>query len=220
MAHAAPPTTHPNPTSLWPTGWRIGITGGIGAGKSLVGHHLAEQGHPVIDADAVVHALYDDPAVLNQVATLLGSGVITPQHGLDRQRLAALIFQDAEAKQQLERLIHPMVRQRMHAFYAEHAHAPVVFGLVPLLFENGLQTDYDQVWVIHTPEPLLRERLAAQRGYSPQETTRRLANQWSVERKRQLADWVADNTGTPEHLLQQVDLKLAQLLSAPPGVEQ
>jgi dephospho-CoA kinase len=203
---------------------RLGITGTIGSGKSLVGQYLEALGVPVLDTDAVVHQLYEDPERLKVLSRVFpdvprtqwlletDSGV-----SLNRQGVAELLFthpQRATYKAALEGVVHPWVRDKTEAFLAS-ASAPVVAVLVPLLFEAKSEGLYDEIWVVDVqPESVLIERLQRRHpSWSLETIQNRLNSQWPASQKRALADVVIDNSGLPESTQTQVSLHLRALMT-------
>lgn len=187
----------------------IGLTGGIGAGKSAVAALLAERGAVVIDADAIAREVVapGTPGLAAVVAEF-GDSVLAPDGSLDRAALAALVFDDDDARARLNAIVHPLVGARALelAAAAEHAdpHAVVVHD-VPLLVENGLAGSYDLVLVVEAPAALRLDRLRA-RGVSEQDARARMAAQADDEQRRAVADAVIVNDGTLAELAARVDL--------------
>lgn len=187
----------------------IGLTGGIGAGKSAVAALLAERGALVIDADAIAREVVapGTPGLAAVVAEF-GDSVLAPDGSLDRAALAALVFDDDDARARLNAIVHPLVGARALelAAAAEHTdpHAVVVHD-VPLLVENGLAGSYDLVLVVEAPTALRLDRLRA-RGVSEQDARARMAAQADDEQRRAAADAVIVNDGTLAELAARVDL--------------
>ena len=198
----------------------ISITGTIGAGKSLLGQILEENGIPVIDTDKVVHELLRSDLEAKEQIKASFPSVFTKLDGtdeeqIDRKKLAKIIFNDKEAKTKLENILHPKVRkvcaQRTSALANSIDRPKIIATLVPLLFESKRQADYDQVWTVVCPEDVLRQRLAKRDNLSPTEIDMRLAGQMSQEEKARLANKVLDNSKDKNHLRQQVLSALAEL---------
>jgi len=186
----------------------IGITGTIGAGKSTVGKILTQLGIPVIDTDKISHGLLEgDQTVKTLIKQHFPSVVKTDGSGvqINRKQLGAIIFNDAKAKKQLESILHPRVRQICQQQTQELAEQTnIVAVLIPLLFENRLQSQYDQTWTVTADDNMLRQRLMQRDGLSVQEIELRLAGQMSQEQKAEHADVVLDNSGNENELREKV----------------
>ena len=193
---------------------RIGLTGGIGSGKSTVAARLAELGAVVIDSDQLAREVVEPGSPgLARVVERFGSGVLAPDGSLDRPGLGRLVFGDPAALADLNAIVHPLVRARSEALTAEAAGAgaAVVVHDVPLLVENKLAAGYDRVVVVEAPLPLRLQRLAG-RGLDPDTARARIAAQASDEERRAVADIVLDNSGSVAELRAQVDAAWARLV--------
>jgi dephospho-CoA kinase len=167
----------------------IGLTGGIGAGKSAALEAFARHGAATLSSDAVVHHLYTRAAVRDAVVELLGPGVLDERGEIDRARVAAQVFGHPDRLRALEGLMHPLVAAELLRWRDEHAGtAPLLVHEVPLLFEAGLEDRYDRVVVITAPDELRRERAP--------EWERRSAHQLPEDEKRRRADDVYVNAGS------------------------
>ncbi len=187
---------------------RIGLTGGLAAGKSTVGRWLEEAGFPVMDADEVVAELYTSGAAgAVLVQNLFGDSFILEDGSVDRSRLAALVFSDSAARLRLEAAIHPLVRDRF-ATYAANQSAAVMEAT--LLVESGLDAECDLVITVEA-DPALRLQRAVDRGMDEEEAKRRLEAQSSGAARRAAAHWILWNNGSREELRRRVDELLAQL---------
>ncbi len=184
---------------------RVGLTGGIGSGKSEVSRRLSAHGAVIIDADvAAREVVAPGTPGLAQIAEAFGPGVLGPDGALDRERLGAIVFRDPALRAQLNAIVHPLVGEWMRA--AERAAAgPVRDGLimvhdVPLLAENGRAGDFDLVIVVDVPPELQIERLVSQRGMTPDQARARMAAQASRPQRLAVADLVIDNSGSLDDL--------------------
>jgi dephospho-CoA kinase len=184
----------------------IGITGGIGTGKSTLGKILLDLGYPVIDADDVVHlALSENTAVQEALRQHFGEAVFDAKTGKpSRPALAKRIFQNEADKVFLEDLLHPLVREKIKRFFQKNEGQSLAFALVPLLFESGLEVFYDEVWCVATSPDVQVARLKASRGMSDEQIQARLANQWNLDEKIKRSDRVLWNDGSLEDLETQV----------------
>ncbi|MBO0868212.1 MAG: dephospho-CoA kinase [Micromonosporaceae bacterium] len=184
----------------------VGLTGGIGAGKSAVASRLAEHGAIVIDADTLAREVVAPGTEgLAEVVAAFGPGVLAPDGGLDRAALGRLVFADEGARHRLERIIHPRVRARTAELAAAAPSDAVVVNDVPLLVEAGLAGGFDLVVVVLAAEATRVARLVRERGMSAQEARSRIAAQATDDQRRAVADVVLTNDGTLEQLHRQVD---------------
>ena len=193
---------------------RIGLTGGIASGKSSVGRELAERHQlPVLDADVYAReALAPGTAATHAVLANFGEAVAlggqartgSQDAAIDRAALGQVVFSDSAARAWLEALVHPLVRQRFEAALAELAAAPVVVLMIPLLFEAGLEGLCSETWLVDCDAPQQLARLMARDGLSESDARARIAAQWPLARKRELATVVLDNRGNPAALAEQV----------------
>ena len=173
---------------------RLGLTGSIGMGKSTVARMFAEEGVPLFDADAVVHALQGPEGALVAEIERRFPGTTGPQ-GVDRGALAERVLAEREALQNLEALVHPAVAREREAFLAAHADAPLVLLDIPLLFEAGGLRQVDKVAVVSAPADVQSARVLARPGMTEDKLERILARQLPDAEKRARADFVID-TGT------------------------
>jgi dephospho-CoA kinase len=184
---------------------RVGLTGGIGSGKSEVSRRLAAHGAVVIDADvAAREVVARGTPGLARVAETFGTDVLGPDGALDRERLGAIVFRDPASRATLNAIVHPLVREWMRA--AERAAVDaardglIIVHDVPLLAENRRAGDFDLVIVVDVPPGLQLQRLVSQRGMTPEQARARMAAQASREQRLAVADLVIDNSRTLEDL--------------------
>lgn len=173
----------------------VGLTGGIGSGKSEVARRLVDRGAVLIDADALAREVVE-PGAPGFAAVLaeFGSAVLGPDGFLDRSTLAARVFTDAAGRDRLNAVVHPLVRARTAELTAAAPPDAIVVNDVPLLVETGLAPSYDVVVVVEAP---LSQRLArlAERGLSEPDARRRMDAQATDDERRAVADVVVDNAG-------------------------
>ena len=179
---------------------RIGLTGGIGSGKSTVGQMLHERGVAVIDADAIARSVTAAQGVaIAAIVQSFGSDFITPDGALDRERMRAHVFSHPDAKKTLEAIIHPLVAQEIQR-QAQDAiasgHRTLVFD-VPLLVESGARwlAQVDRVLVVDCLEETQIQRVMARNGWKREAVQAVISAQASRARKLAVADWVIDNEG-------------------------
>jgi dephospho-CoA kinase len=184
----------------------VGLTGGIGSGKSTVSARLAELGAEVIDADAITRDLQQPGTeVFDAIVERFGPAVVAPDGGLDRQALADRVFADGDELQALNDIVHPAVGVEINRRLREASETDAIVVLdVPLLVESGREGLAALLVVDLDPEVAV-QRLVEQRGFSEPDARARMARQASREERRAKADRVLDNSGTREDLLRQVD---------------
>lgn len=184
----------------------VGLTGGVGSGKSTVADMLRELGASVVDADEAAHAVYEPGSPgFDAVVREFGDQYVAGGR-IDRSRLGELVFNDDDARRRLNSIVHPLVRDWMALRTAEAAErgAEVVVQDVPLLFENGLERLFTTVVLAYVPEEVQVERLVSGRGFTPERAQAMIAAQMPIENKRGLAHHVINNSGTREETLTQV----------------
>lgn len=185
---------------------RVGLTGGIGSGKSMVAGRLAEHGATVIDADRLAREVVaPGTGGLAEVVAEFGSGVLTADGELDRGALARMVFADDAARGRLNSIVHPMVARRTAELIAAAPDDAVVVHDVPLLVENGLGAGYHLVLVVDAPAEERVRRLVRQRGMAEDDARARIGAQAGEADRRAAADVWLDNSGTPDEVLAVVD---------------
>ena len=186
---------------------KIGLTGGIGSGKSTVSGRLAEHGAFIVDADKIACEIVEpgQPALAELDHAF--DGVINPDGTLNRQELARQAFATKEKTQVLNNITHPRIRARTQELFdqAEAQGEPVVVYDMPLLIENGEAEKMDAVWVVDAPDEVRIQRLVDHRGLDEDDARRRINAQIDRETRLAAADTVLDNGGSVEELLAQVD---------------
>ena len=182
----------------------VGLTGGIGAGKSTVAKLLADRGAVVVDADAIARDVVEPgtPA-LAKLVERFGDSILRPDGSLDRPALAAVAFVDDETRKALEAITHPAIGEEFLRQVAEAPPDAVVVHDVPLLVESKRGFEYAAVIVVEAPLDTRLDRLEA-RGVPRDDAARRIALQASDEDRRKVATWVVDNAGDLDHLERQV----------------
>jgi dephospho-CoA kinase len=183
---------------------RVGLTGGIGSGKSEAGRRLAAHGAVLLDADQAARtAVEPGTPGLARVAETFGPGVLREDGSLDRAKLAQIVFADEAARGKLNAIVHPLVHERMRAEEQAAVQAAgdnaIIVHDIPLLAEGGRGTEFDLVIVIDVPPEVQVARLA-QRGMPEDQARARMAAQATREQRLAVADIVIDNSGTLEDL--------------------
>jgi dephospho-CoA kinase len=192
----------------------VGLTGGIGTGKSTVSGMLRELGATVIDADEATRTVQAPGSEgLRQLVEAFGPGIQAPSGELDRAALAEIAFRDPAARERLNGIVHPLVRAEMAQRQAEAAERgdPVVVLDIPLLFEARGAGAFETVLLVYAPEELQLRRLVELRGMTPEQARARVAAQMPIEEKRRLATHVIDNTGDLDSLRAQVERVWAEI---------
>lgn len=184
---------------------RVGLTGGIGSGKSAVAALLAGHGAVIIDADLLSRqAVEPGTPGLAQVVGEFGPEVLNPDGSLNRAALGEIVFADPDARGRLNAIVHPRVREL--AVAAEQVAGPdaIVVHVIPLLVETGQAGDFDLVVVVDVDPDVQRRRVTARDGLSQAQAQARIDAQASRERRLAAADLVIDNSGTPQALVRRV----------------
>ncbi|HZM81597.1 MAG TPA: dephospho-CoA kinase [Candidatus Limnocylindrales bacterium] len=184
----------------------VGLTGGIGSGKSAVAARLAELGAVIIDSDRLAREVVAPGTDgFDEVVAEFGPRVVAADGSLDRPALGRMVFGDEAKRRRLEGIIHPRVRARAAEMAAAAPEGAVVVNDVPLLVEAGLADTYQAVIVVFAGEQTRVERLVRARGMSEQEAKSRIAAQASDEQRHAVADFEIVNDGTLEELRSKVD---------------
>lgn len=185
---------------------RVGLSGGIGSGKSTVSARLAELGAVVVDADLVAREVVEpgSPA-LAEIAERFGTGVIAADGTLDRPALGALVFDDPQARRDLEAITHPRIRARTRELFAEAPSDAVVVNDIPLLVETDRVGDYALTVIVDVPEQERVRRLVDHRGMPPEQARARITAQADDAQRRAAADVLLDNSGSVDQLRARVD---------------
>ena len=191
----------------------IGLTGGIGTGKSTASEYLRKQGFSIIDADRISREIVEPGTLLlKELEKNFGSGIIKDDGTLDRKALAAIVFSDKEKKSRLDGLMHGHILDEIERKISE-SQSGEGRGIIvdaPLLFETGLEKKCNQVWLITADEKLRILRVCERDGMDPEEVRARIQNQMADEEKKERAHRIVDNSGSKEALLAQ----LAELIEA------
>lgn len=185
---------------------KVAVTGGIGTGKSVVLSEFAGCGAPVIDADVLVHdALLAGSPAVPDIRSRFGDAVITALGDVDRARLGAIVFQDRQARLELEAILHPVVYRAIEAWMRaqEASGAPFAVAEIPLLYETGREGDFDCVVVTACDGEEQVRRAVGRSGSSDADARRRIAAQWPLADKVLRADFVIATDGTVEETRRQ-----------------
>ena len=201
----------------------VGLSGGIGSGKTTVARMLEKLGAVIIDADAIVHELQaQGQPLVDEIAAAFGPEVLDAKGALDRGALGDIVFRDADARQRLDQLVHPRVGAEMLRRLAEarEANLSVIVLDIPLLFEGrkagaggAAGMDFRTTILVWVPRRLQIERQLSRDGYGRAEAERRVSSQMPLDEKRALADHVIDNSRSLEETERQVQELYASLIS-------
>ncbi len=193
----------------------LGVTGGVGSGKSLVCNRLKERGIPVFSADELARdAVNPGTAAYEKIVSRFGTGILLPDGALDRLQLRRIITNDSEAKSAMESFIHPEVIRQMlvHFEAARQKREPVVVVEVPLLFESGLAGYFDYILTVKVDRERRIERLMARDGVSRKEAEGLMRIQMPEAQKIEQSDFVIDNNGSQEAVDAAVDRFYQELM--------
>jgi dephospho-CoA kinase len=194
----------------------VGLTGGIGSGKSTVTDYLISKGFYVLDADKIAREIVlPGSDMLIELSSVFGKEILQEDGSLDRKKLGKIVFSDAGKKETLDRLMHTrileLIHERILRLREEQEHAKVVFIDAPLLFETGLSKSTDEIWVIDADDETRICRIMARDGLQREEILKRIESQMTREEKNSRADVILDNTGEPEALYRQIDELLKKI---------
>ena len=196
---------------------RVGLTGGIACGKTVVRQLLEGRGAFTIDADEIVHRLMGSGTNLTgRIAEAFGPDVLSPSGAVDRSRLGRIVFSDPAERAKLNALVHPEVIREEKRLLREAEDRGVAVAVVDaaLMIEAGTYRDYDRLLVVHCPRALQLERLVA-RGLTSAEASRRVDAQMPVEEKKAYADCLIDTSGSLADTERQVEEVWEKLVEAP-----
>lgn len=192
----------------------IGIVGGIGSGKSFVADLFGELGCLVVHSDNLVAAAYNDPAIIQTLVKWWGREILAANGQVDKKAIAARVFKNPSDRQRLEDLLFPYVANRRRQMMEAAANDAQVLAFVwdaPLLLEAGLKADCDALVFVDAPAELRLARLAAARGWNRAEMERREILQWPLDKKRQISEYVIDNTAEADYARRQVKDVLSRI---------
>jgi dephospho-CoA kinase len=191
----------------------IGLLGGVGSGKSFVAAQFAKLGCKVVDADRLGHELLREPKIRRAIRERFGKSVCGPSGEVNRRRLGERVFSRAAELAALEAIVHPDLcrRVRRAVGQARRRHVRAVVLDAALILEKGLDNLCTVMVYIQAPEEVRRVRAEAARGWDPLEVARREAPQISLKTKRRRADYVIDNSSSPDHTIEQIRTVLSRV---------
>jgi dephospho-CoA kinase len=186
----------------------IGLTGGIGAGKSSVLEHLKKRGFPVLETDLIGHHLLEEKKIKKVLVRKFGTEIIDKKGKINRKKLGEIVFNHSRYRNSLNRLLHPIIRKRVKRWvskqYEKKAPYPLIFVEVPLLFEGKGYPYFHGVLSVSSFSALRHKRLK-RRGWSLNQIRQRERGQWTQSRKDRQANWVVLNNGTIKKLHETLD---------------
>jgi dephospho-CoA kinase len=195
----------------------IGLTGGIGTGKSIVASFLREFGYPVVDADQIAHKSFEkNSEVYSEIIKVFGDKILKPDQSIDRKLLGQIVFSNKKDLQKLENIVHPFVQKiaNQERRSLESTGHKLAFYDVPLLFEKELQSKFDKTLLVYAPIQTQKARVLKRDRLPGTEVDKRIASQISIEIKKDLADIVIENTGSLADLKVQVKEVVNELLGS------
>ena len=188
---------------------RVGLTGGIGAGKSTVGDMFVELGCHRLDSDSITRELFKPGQPVNAaVAAAFGQSVVAPDGSIDRTALGELVFSDEPMRHRLNGIVHPAIVERQKEFLDSVTKKdPDGIGIVEaaLMVEVGTYRNYDKLIVVTSKPAVQRRRLRERSSLTPKQITARIASQMPLEEKAKFADFIVDNSGDIDHTRQQIE---------------
>ncbi len=194
----------------------IGLTGGIGAGKSAVAQAFGQIGCAIIDSDRLAHEAIDEPINIAQLRNWWGDAILTTDGRVNRAAVGRIVFTDHAQLQRLNGLLHPVVLEKRKILVRKYQLQSQIQAIImdtPLLLENGLQTECDAVVFVNASDSVRFSRVQAARGWNAEQLRAREKNQLSLDIKRKMAQYVIENDGDPSATLIQVRQTLDQILS-------
>jgi dephospho-CoA kinase len=188
----------------------VGITGGIGTGKSVVTTILSTMGYPVYDSDSEAkNIMLREPQVIRELQQAFGDDLFDNGQ-LNRQRLAGEVFSNANRLQQLNNIVHPAVKNHFRRWVQTQSGSPIVFLESAILFESGFDNETGKIVLITTPEEIRIQRVMERDQCTREQIRQRIAQQWPEERKVKLTDFIIVNDGK-QPLLRQTEQMISEL---------
>lgn len=184
----------------------IGITGGIASGKSTVSEYIKSKGYPILDADVYARKVVEPGSEgLEKIVEAFGDSVLNKDGTMNRKAVGEIIFNDKEKREVLNNITHPRIRQMMNEERDRLLETTHVFQDIPLLFENGIENQMDEIIVVYVEEDVQIKRLMERNGLSYKDAKARVDSQMSLNDKKSRADVVFDNSKSIEELYKQID---------------
>lgn len=175
----------------------IGLTGGIGSGKSTIASYFKVLGVPVYIADDEARKLMDNPETVKKVQSVFEENVIE-NHVLNRKKIAALVFSNPQKLEQLNSIVHPEVKKHFISWLKTHKNEPFIIKEAAILFESGSYKDCDKIIVVTAPEEIRTDRVMQRDKVTKEQVLERMKNQWTEEEKIKRSDFVIENIDLKE----------------------
>lgn len=173
---------------------KVGLTGNIGSGKSLVAGIFEVLGVPVYHADAEAKRMLEDPVIIGEVTALFGDGVLA-EGQIDRKKLATIVFNDKIALDKLNGIVHPYVRKDLERWIGRQEGQPYILQEAAILFESGFNAFFDKIIVVTCPVDVAITRVMKRDNAGESDVRARMANQWPEQKKADMADYLINNDG-------------------------
>lgn len=192
---------------------KVGLTGNIASGKSIVQSYFEKKGIPVIDADWICHRLLDsNEEVIEKVSKLFeGKDIFLDDGRLGRHKIGLIVFSNPEKMEALENILHPLAEKKILEFFEEHQKEEIVVASVPLLFEANMQNLFDRTILVCADKKIRLQRLMNRNGYSLEHALERINSQVSQEEKRYMADFIIENNNDLIELETQINKTIERL---------
>lgn len=187
----------------------IGLTGGIGSGKSTIAEYIHSKGVPVYIADDQAKKIMDSPEVIKKVQEIFEENVIENEK-LNRKKIAELVFSSPNLLKKLNEIVHPAVKENFDNWLKENKKSSFIVKEAAILFESGSYKDCDKIILVTAPQELRIERVIKRDGVNREQVLERMQNQWSEEKKAEISDYIIENTDLATSL-KEVDLILKEL---------
>lgn len=194
------------------TPYKVGLTGGIGTGKSTVVNYLKQKGYFIIDADEIAREVVEiESEGLKAVVAAFGEGILNVDNSLNRKVLGEIVFKSKDKLQKLNQILHPLIRDRIKYYEVQNSHLDVIFYDVPLLFETKQQPLYNEVLLIYASSEIALNRVIERDGISESLAKMKIHAQFSIDVKKSLADHIIENEVDLNELYNQTDHYLEAL---------
>ena len=190
---------------------KIGLTGNIASGKSLVEDFLLEMDVPVVDADKIVHDLYSEKSFADKISALFEGEDIFENGKLSRAKIGKIVFNDKNKMKKLEEILHPEVINRINIFFEENKDRDIAVASVPLLFEENLEKLFDCIVTVFVDNVNQINRLIKRNNLTKDEAMSRINSQMSIDEKAKKSDFIINNSGTPDGTKEQLVIVLNQI---------